>query len=292
MKKYVMTFVCIMLAMQLGACSAKSMKVEGFSSPESVTTDGTYFYVSNVGKELKPMDKDGDGYISRLSAKGKVLDAQFISGLNAPKGMTVNEGILYVADIDKVKGFSVSNGKQVFDLDFSAQGTSFLNDMTVVDENTLLVSSTDIGAVYEISLNPVPSLRKIDSNVDLVAANGIYFDRQSGTLYVATYGSNNQSNGFIGKGKLENGKLDFQKIYNVGGLYDGIAVNDGKVYFSDWVTYEKKGVLKEFDLASGKTVTLDLPEKIGGPADFYLDKDNKKLWIPMMMENSLLIIPY
>ena len=199
MKRYVMTFVCIMLAMQLGACSAKSMKVEGFSSPESVTTDGTYFYVSNVGKELKPMDKDGDGYISRLSAKGKVLDAQFISGLNAPKGMTVNEGILYVADIDKVKGFSVSNGKQVFDLDFSAQGTSFLNDMTVVDENTLLVSSTDLGAVYEISLKPVPSLRKIDSNVNLVAANGIYFERQSGTLYVATYGSNNQSNGFIEK---------------------------------------------------------------------------------------------
>ena len=94
------------------------------------------------------------------------------------------------------------------------------------------------------------------------------------------------------KGKLENGKLDFQKIYTVGGLYDGIAVNNGKVYFSDWVTYEKKGVLKEIDLASGKTVTLDLPEKIGGPADFYLDKDSKKLWIPMMMENSLLITPY
>lgn len=289
MRRYSVVFVCLLLVLQLAACSAKTVRVDGFSAPESVTSDGTYFYVSNVGEKLRPMDKDGDGYISRLSDDGKVLDRKFISGLNAPKGMAVLGGVLYVTDIDHIKGFEVVGGKQVFDLDFSAEGTSFLNDITLFKNDKLLVSAMDIGALYQVSVADSPSFTKVESNVDLFGPNGLCYDPETETLYIVSFGKDHKPNGLVGKGRIENGRLEFEKIYSKGGFYDGVAYYDGKLLFSDWVAFEKAGVIIQKDLNTGKVSTLKLGEKIGGPADFYLDVKGKRIWIPMMMENKVLI---
>ncbi len=292
MKRYLVMFICLVFAMSLGACSSKSLKVDGFSAPESVTSDGTYFYVSNVGEKLKPMDKDGDGYITKLSADGEVLERRFINDLNAPKGMVALNGVLFVADIDVLKGFAVETGEQVFSLDFSSEGTSFLNGITVLNEKIILVSAMDIGKIYEVAIVGTPSYKQVEVDADITGANGLYYVPEDKTLYVATFGTDHKPNGFIGKGRLEDGKLSFEKIYTTGGMYDGMAVDGDSAYFSDWVAFEKKGVVLKLDTKTGNVEEVSLPDKIAGPADFYLDKKTKRLWIPMMMEKSLLIAPY
>mgnify|MGYP000385513130 CR=1 FL=1 len=110
-----MKSVYVLLALLVSALHAAAApstlkviaEIKGFSSPESIAWDGSHYYVSNVGKELKPMEKDGDGFISRMDAKGEILQLDFIGKLNAPKGMIVIEKTLYVCDVDVLLGFDL-----------------------------------------------------------------------------------------------------------------------------------------------------------------------------------------
>src|SRR5687768_3448794 len=71
-------------------------------TPESVLFDGAgkLLYVANIdGKEA--WTKDGKGSIAKVGLDGKVIAAEWVTGLEAPKGMGLHKGKLYVADIDR-----------------------------------------------------------------------------------------------------------------------------------------------------------------------------------------------
>jgi DNA-binding beta-propeller fold protein YncE len=84
---------------------------EGLNVPESAfyNADDKTIYVSNiVGKHDQ---KDGIGYISKLNSKGEFIEKEWVKGLNAPKGIGVAKGNLYVTDIDEVVEISLKSGK-------------------------------------------------------------------------------------------------------------------------------------------------------------------------------------
>src|SRR6185295_3143929 len=126
----------------------------GLAHPESVISDGKFLYVTNLGKGGNPTAKDGDGSISKLSLDGKMITPSITTEkLNAPKGTAIIKDVLYVVDIDHIVGIQLSTGKKAADIDASANGTAFLNDLTVKDDNTLFASATDVGKVFEVNLN-------------------------------------------------------------------------------------------------------------------------------------------
>src|SRR5687768_10544586 len=63
--------------------------LEGLQSPESVhlSADGAFLYVSNIGGEGDV--RDGDGFISRASLDGRMLESRWATGMDAPKGMAL-----------------------------------------------------------------------------------------------------------------------------------------------------------------------------------------------------------
>ena len=73
---------------------------EGLANPESalLSADGRFFYVSNVAGEGD--GRDGTGSIATVSRDGRLLNPAWVTGLNAPKGMALAGGTLYVSDID------------------------------------------------------------------------------------------------------------------------------------------------------------------------------------------------
>src|SRR5687768_11626546 len=77
-----------------------------FTFPESVGCDAqeNVLYVSQFGgKELKPAEKDGLGYISKVSREGKILEERaFPMKMNKPKGIWIEGSRLWVTDIDGV----------------------------------------------------------------------------------------------------------------------------------------------------------------------------------------------
>src|SRR5574339_1088313 len=102
------SWIALVLAVSLTGCAqaqtsqapkplrvVSEQTVKGFAFPESVGYDpqGRVLYVSEFGSELKPLQKDGKGRISRVSLTGQVLDRQFlpVAGevLNKPKGIWI-----------------------------------------------------------------------------------------------------------------------------------------------------------------------------------------------------------
>ena len=262
---------------------ASTLTIEGFSSPESTIVNKNDLYISNVGKELKPTLKDGDGFISKLDTNGNIKELHFIDGLNAPKGMGIVGNTLFVADIDTLRGFDLSTKKEVFNVVF--EGVNFLNDITVKDSNTLFIGASDTSAIYEVNISN-KSYKKL---MDFTVANGLFYE--DGILYTAQLGSTTQ-NMFDGKGKLYKIDLkDNNKLTQLGtfeGVLDGVTKVGNKVYVSDWGNAKDTGIVRVYDLKTKEETILKL-QSFMGAADFWIDEKTKKIFMPQMIGNKVTI---
>jgi hypothetical protein len=77
-----------------------------FAAPESAYyhAASNSVFVSSINGQI--LDKDGNGYISRLSPDGKVVSAKWATGLNAPKGLRSVGNTLWVTGSTKSSGWT------------------------------------------------------------------------------------------------------------------------------------------------------------------------------------------
>lgn len=259
--------------------------IEGFSSPESVARAGNFLYLSNLGVKLEPSAKDGDGYISKLDAKGNIVKKDFITGLDGPKGLALLGSVLYVSDIDHLLGFNLDDGKKVFDLDFTAEKTAFLNDIAVKDGGKLFVSATDINKIFEVD---VKGKTYRDIGVTVTGPNGLWYGAKEKHLYVAGFASQDgKATGEVGVVDLSGETASYRKIIDRPGFYDGLQpMGHEEFLVSDWVAFEPdKGILLR---VSAKKGTFEIiPGAYGGPADFLYIPGQRLLYLPRMIDGKL-----
>lgn len=113
-------------------------------TPESVLFHDGILYVANI--QGLPTDKDGNGFISTLTLEGKILEMNWVTGLNAPKGMGVLEGFLYVTDIDSVIKVDLKEARIV--QKFPVPKAKFLNDIASDGKGRLFISDMAASAIY------------------------------------------------------------------------------------------------------------------------------------------------
>lgn len=166
------------------ASAPRTRVISGFASPESVAGSGSRRFVSNIGAKLAPLEKDGDGFISELDEAGNVVALRAFAPLDAPKGMAVVGGTLYVADIDRVIGFDLGSRRRVVEI-MSPKSPTLLNDLAVESDESLLVSDTLASRVYRLRLAE-RSMTEIADGIP--GANGVVVDRSNATAYVAGIG--------------------------------------------------------------------------------------------------------
>jgi len=270
----------------VSAANAQSIfAVKGFNHIESVASDGKYIYAADIGKELNPTARDGDGKIFKLDLKGNIIDSTFSKEiLNAPKGITISNGILFAADIYRLVALDVKTGAKLYEINF-ADGISFLNDITIVDKNTVYISATDKSKIYKVNLvTKTYSELVIDKTIS--STNGLYFDKKSNRLYANGMGSDNKPNGIVGYVDLSNNK--FTQLAIIEGLFDGIYLQGDKLYTSNWVAFEKKGIIQIIDIKTNQVSEVKLNEPIAGPADFTIL--NNQIIVPEMMTGTIQFI--
>lgn len=120
----------------------------GFAAPESAfhAAASNAVFVSSINGQI--LEKDGNGYISRLSPDGKVVAEKWATGLHAPKGLRSARGVLYTADIDSVVGFDIASGKEVSRV--TIDGAQFLNDLATAPDGTVYVSDSTALKIFEV----------------------------------------------------------------------------------------------------------------------------------------------
>jgi hypothetical protein len=122
-----------------------------FRVPESVIYDRDHdvVYVSNMNDN--PREKDGNGFISRLSTSGEILDLKWVEGMSSPKGLGIYEGKLYVSDVDEVIVIDIAAGEIVERI--VIEEAKMINDISIdsqgIGERLLIASmgSEDFAAI-------------------------------------------------------------------------------------------------------------------------------------------------
>jgi hypothetical protein len=267
-----------------------NITLTGFDRPESMLHDvaADVYLVSNITNG--PRDFDNTGFISRVSPAGTILDLKWIAGgvngvtLNAPKGSTIANGVLYVADIDTLRRFDARTGAQLSDV--LVPGAIFLNDVT--SDRNGIVYVTDIGfttvpvfgpsgadAVYKVTPRGKVSVVAA-GNALLNHPNGIAV-RPDGKLLVVTYDPFNGTRELF---TLDRRGTKSGVITLPTGLLDGIVVLDcGDVLVSSWVDFSNATAGVIYRVGRDGTIT-QVASGFRNASDIGFDRRRNRLLIP------------
>jgi len=115
-------------------------------TPESVlfNPSDNMLYVANINGN--PTEKDGNGFISRLNPDGTVVDLEWVTGMDAPKGMGVYKNWLFVTDIDQL--VIINMEEAIIQEKVPYEGAVFLNDITVSGDGTVYISDMRTGKIH------------------------------------------------------------------------------------------------------------------------------------------------
>ncbi len=273
-------------AVEMHACTPASeaqkpvllWSTKGFSKPESVVFDArskTYF-VSNLAGGGK--EKDGIGWISKLDSRGKIVKARWVQGLNAPKGLAIQNDLLWVSDIDSIAAFDLKAGKRAQLI--QVPGAQFLNDV-VASKTQVFVTDMMTNRIHAVEGD---AQHVFMQGAELDSPNGITFSAQG--LLLASWGHDLQPDfstptpGRVFDIDLQTKAMTAWTAKPLGNL-DGLE-RDGTdaVIVSDW------NAGKVFHLKRSGECRI-LLEGFKGSADLTFLPDSRTLVLPLMGEDRV-----
>lgn len=235
--------------------------------PESVFIDqkNNVLYVSNI--DGQPWAKDGKGSIGKIGLDGKIIAVDWVTGLQAPKGMGMHKNHLYVADLNEVVVIDITKGTIVDRI--VIDGAITLNDISVEENGTVYVSDSRGRKVYSIENKKATVL--LDTT-QLKGPNGVL--KHKGSLYVLDAGSMYRME--------KNGSLTKLADGMEGGT-DGIENITG----SDFLVSTWGGVVYYVSENGAKEVLLDGRQQKINSADIGYDRAKRIVYVPTFWRNTV-----
>lgn len=231
---------------------------------ESVLFDaesGT-IYVSNIiGQD--PLGKDGEGSIAIISKEGKILNPAWVTGLNAPKGMAISNGKLYVTDIDEFVEIDIASAKIANK--WKVEGAQFLNDVAA-HNGTVYFTDMNTGKVHAYSDGAISTISEGNESINGIAIG------EDGTIYGLDASGLKKWN--------SDGTTSIVNAEVTGG--DGLVIlGDGNYIASRWVG--------EIWFANGSTQALMLDTKAAesNTADIGYNAVEKIIYVPTFFKNKV-----
>ncbi|MDO1449847.1 ATP-binding protein [Rhodocytophaga aerolata] len=219
-------------------------------------------YASNI--EGHHSTKDGKGSISKLNPDGTISQLKWVSGLNAPKGMTLLHDKLYVTDIDELVEINLADGKIV--KHYPVPGATFLND-AANDGSNVYLSDSETGKVHMLENGKISLLTQGMEGINGLAVNN------KGELFILD-----------GKGLSRYTKQDkdTQVINEVVTGGDGLVILDDSTYLaSRW-----QGQI--YLIRNGKEqLLLDTQADSSNTADIDYISAQQLLIVPTFMKNKV-----
>lgn len=235
---------------------------------ESVIFDevNDVLYAANINGV--PDAKDGNGFISKVSLDGKITESKWITGLDAPKGLGISNGKLYVADIDRVHEIDIALGKVLNS--FVAEGSKFLNDITTGTDGKVYVSDSGAGEVLVLENGTFSKWL-----TGQASPNGLF--AEGNNVLVALWDAKTLNSAALGGQEVT---LKTDSLENPDGIE---ALGDGGYLISSW-----NGMVHYVDKDWKNTMVLDTRADSIGAADIEYIPAKKLLLIPTFYKNSVM----
>lgn len=224
--------------------------------------DNDIIYVSNINGNHSV--KDGNGFISKMRPDGTIIQLQWATGLNAPKGMAILNDRLYVTDIDELVEITIADS--AISNRFPVQGATFLND-AATDGNNVYFSDSQTGKVHVLEDGQINTVAE-----GMEAINGLAFN-DAGTLHILN------GQGLVRYDMKEKSSEAINEVVTGG---DGLVIIDDNTYIaSRW-----KGEI--YLIKDGKEyLLLDTTGEGSNTADIdYIAEENLVL-VPTFAKNRV-----
>ena len=234
--------------------------------PESVLFDGDnkILYAANIDG-TDPWAKDGKGSVAKVGLDGKVIAAEWVSGLNAPKGMGLHKGKLYVADLNELVVIDIAGGK--IEKRIVVTGAEGLNDVSVSKNGTVYVSDSKLKKVFVVKDGVTELL--LDT---LKGPNGVLI--RGDDFYLLDAG---------GMYKMNKDKTLTKITDGMDGGTDGIENISG----NDFIVSCWQGVVWYVKADGSKQQLLDSRPDKKNSADIGIDAKNKIVYVPTFWRNTI-----
>jgi hypothetical protein len=260
-------FIMKHLFTSLFALASFVLSAQTFNSPESVEYDaaGDRWLVGN----------NGAGTIVSFYPQSN-LTVPFASGIpSGPHGIEILNGVAYCCDGGTIKGFDLTNGSQVFNLNLSA---SFLNGLTSDGANYLFTTDFSGKKIYRV--NPANNSFNLMTTT-VKTPNGIIYDGANNRCIFVTWG-NNAPIQAMSLADSTISTLLTTSLSNVDGINKDV---NGNYYVSAWGTNALYRVDPSFTTAPVSVMT-----GLSGPADLGANTAGDSIAIPN--SNSTTVVFY
>ena len=245
----------------------------GLKAPESAVHDPAkdIIYVSNVNGEAD--GRDGNGFVSRLSPAGEVVELEWAKGLDAPKGMALVGDTLYVADIDVLVAIDTADGS--VRRRHPAPGAGFLNDVTADRLGRVYVSDMTGDAIWRLEGGEFSAWLR---DAALENPNGLL--AEDGRLVVGSWGRMEADFSTEVPGHVKVVDVATKKVGDLGdpapvGNLDGVEPDGrGGYTVTDWLN----GAIFHVSADGKATRLLDLNQ---GSADHEFIEKDRLVVLPM-----------
>lgn len=252
-------------------------EIQDLSHAESVAYDESYnrLYVSVQGEQ-----EPGDGGIATIDLEGNVINKEFTTGLNNPKGIAVSQEFIYVSDVKELVKINKADGSIL--QKFSTGEEQFLNDVAIDKDGNVYVSDMSSSSIYK--LDDKGTFSKWLTTPTLENPNGLLaIDNE---LYVAAWGIKGSENdqGHT-QGRLLKVTINTKEIEKVTaqpqGNLDGLQIFDYDHFLvSDW----RKGTISKISISGEVELFFQSEASVG---DILYLKDKKLLALPLNRQNKV-----
>lgn len=235
-------------------------------TPESVlfSAKEKLLYVSNIDGD--PAGKDGKGSIGKVGLDGKIIAIDWVSGLNAPKGMGIYKNKLYVADLTEVVVIDIEKAKIIQHI--PVEGAVFLNDITIDKQGVIYVSDSRTFKVHKIEKGIVVTLlQNLKGPNGLLAVDDDLLILDKGNLIK-----------LLANGNLAN------MAEGMDPSTDGLEM----VKPNEYLATSWSGVLYYLYADGNKQILLDTRTEKMNIADIGYDTKNRVLYIPTFYKNKII----
>jgi len=225
-------------------------------------------YVTNLNME--PRLKDGNGFISRLSTDGKIIDLKWITGMHAPKGTAVVGDTLYAADIDELIVVDINKGEIARKV--PVQGAGMLNDITSDSNGNLYITDSDANKILKYSNGIMTEWLTTGLNLPngLLAENDRLLLASMGSMDMVAFDLNSKS---------------VTKLADSLGAADGISYTGVKNYYivTDW-----NGEIFMVNPDKTRTSLLKPKDQQVNTADCEYIAEKSLLLVPTFFKNGVI----
>lgn len=268
---------------EAGEATPISSNVRVFGSfrfAESCTFDPERNLIIAMNAGVAQDMQKNDGYVSLINPDGTVHTSSWIGAtrdgltLNHPLGSAIANGVLYTADIDRVRKFDLATGEPRGE--FAVPGATLLNGIAVASDGTIYVSNTrPESRIYRIDPEGTASL--FAEGAPLAIPNGVAIDPQGNVVVVNI--ADNAVMTFDTDGEL------IRTEHAAEGGNDGLVIlKDGTKYVSS-VRFGSVSRIRPG--AEAEVIAVGIPSA----ASMCYDSVQNLLVIPMNNHNALAFLP-